>query len=89
MKIFTWVKVNMQWRKTIISYFIFGPIFFSLSQTIIEVITKANIRWFLYMNSFYNNFSAMNLDLKSQEMRKFKENLKIGFRRSLVPSVQK
>ena len=31
----------------------------------------------------------MNLDLKSQEMRKFKENLKIGFRLNLVPNVQK
>ena len=38
------------------------------------------IGWFLYMNSFYNNFSGMYLDLKSQEMRQFKENLKIGCR---------
>ena len=41
------------------------------------------------MNSFYSNCSAMNLDLKSQEMRKFKENLKIGFRLNLVPNAQK
>ena len=26
---------------------------------------------FLYMTSFFNNFSALNLDIKSQEMRKF------------------
>ena len=30
----------------------------------------------------------MNLDLKSQEMKKFQENLKIGCRHSLVTSVQ-
>ena len=40
------------------------------------------------MNSFYNDFIAINLDLKSQEMRKIEENPKIGCRLSLVPSVE-
>ena len=66
---------------------VFGATFLSLSQTIIQVSTKANIRWFLYKNSFYNNCTAMNLDLKSKKIRKFKENLKIGARLSLVPNV--
>ena len=82
------MEINIQRRKTIISYFIFGPTFLFLSHTITEVFTKAKISWFLYMNSFYNDFIAINLDLKSQEMRKIEENPKIGCRLSLVPSVE-
>ena len=82
-KILTQMKVNMQRRKTAISYLTFCNTFLFLSCAIIEVTTKATIRWFLYMNLFYNNFGAINLYLKSQEMRKFQENLKIGCRHSL------
>ena len=69
-RILTQMTVHLQWRKTIISYLVFGPAFLSLSRKIIEDITQ-----------------AMALDLKSQEMKAFQENLKIGSRHSLVSSV--